>query len=181
MSQLLWIEMSATMVNRRWKILQKYWLKRSKGNPSKMKTGHELKIMIQNLIFGIHFFFQKYYFGHTTFLYLSRRSSWHHQSFFPNFTFSSRKSQNKQKLAKKITHFTIQFRSTILRTSTHLTFKIISFRNTAKSLSDFTNFPADMFLFGVGINIALHPFLTPNNCILEALWTQISLYFYISP
>ena len=57
-----------------------------------------------------------------------------HQSFF-NIRFSSRKSQSQQNLAKKITHFTIQFRSKtslILRTSTHLTLKIIYSRNTAK-------------------------------------------------
>ena len=71
--------------------------------------------MIQNAIF---FFFWKYYFEHTTFLYLSRRSSGHHQSFFFNSKFSSRKSQSQQNLAKKITHFTIQFRSKNL---THLT------------------------------------------------------------
>ena len=40
--------------------------------------------------------------------YLSRRFSGYHQSFF-NFRFSSRKSQSQQKLAKKITHFTIKF------------------------------------------------------------------------
>ena len=49
----------------------------------------------------------KYYFEHTTFLYSSTRSSGHDQ----NFRFSSRKSQSQQKLSKKITHFTIQFRS----------------------------------------------------------------------
>ena len=40
----------------------------------------------------LEFFFWKYYFGHTKFLYLSRRSSGYHQIFF-NFIFSSRKSQ----------------------------------------------------------------------------------------
>ena len=36
--------------------------------------------MIQNLIFAILVFW-KYYFGHTAFLYFSRRSNWHHQTF----------------------------------------------------------------------------------------------------
>ena len=61
------------------------------------------------------------YFRHATFLYSFKCSSGH-QSFF-NIRFSSRKSQSQQKLAKKITHFTIQFRSKtslILRTSTPL-------------------------------------------------------------
>ena len=55
----------------------------------------------------LEFFFGKYYFWHTTLLYLSRNSSGHHQSFFFNFRISVRKSQSQQKLAKKITHFTI--------------------------------------------------------------------------
>ena len=66
--------------------------------------------------------------------------------FFLNFRFSSRESQSQQKLAKKITHFTIQFPSTILWTSIHLKLKMIPSHNTVKSLSDFTNFPADMFV-----------------------------------
>ena len=48
-----------------------------------------------------------------------------------------------------------------LRTSTHLTLKIICSRNTTKNLSDFTNFQQTCLL---------HHFLTPKNCILEALW-----------
>ena len=64
--------------------------------------------MIQNLIFGIIFFDS------------SGRSSGHYQSFFFNFRFSSRKSQSQQKLAKKITHFTIQFRSKNLTHFTNL-------------------------------------------------------------
>ena len=39
--------------------------------------------------------------------------------------------------------------SLILPTSTQLTLKLICFRNTAKNLSHFINFPANMFLFGV--------------------------------
>ena len=63
-------------------------------------------INIQILIFGILFLI--YNFGHTTFFYSSAYSSAHYQNFFFNFRFSSRTSQNQQKLAKKITHFTIQ-------------------------------------------------------------------------
>ena len=43
--------------------------------------------------------------------------------------------------------------SHILRFSTHLTLKIICYRNTAKNLSDFTNFSANKFRFGVRKNI----------------------------
>ena len=83
--------MSATMVGQRQKIQKK--------NTSKFKISY------------LELFFWKYYYGHATLLYSSTRSSGHHQSFFLIFRFSSRKSQSQQKLAKKITHFTIQFRS----------------------------------------------------------------------
>ena len=63
--------------------------------------------MIQNLIFGI--IFLKILFRTYNVLYSCTRSSEHHQSCFLIFRFSSRKSQSQQKLAKKITHFTIQF------------------------------------------------------------------------
>ena len=75
--------------------------------------------MIQNLIF-IEFFFWKYYYGQATLLYSSTRSNGHHQSFFLIFRFSSRKSQSQQKLARKITHFTIQFYSKNLTHFTNL-------------------------------------------------------------
>ena len=69
--------------------------------------------MIQNLIFGILFLI-------TMFLYLLPRSTEHHQSCILIFTISSRKSQSQQNLAKKITHFTIQFRSKNLTHFTNL-------------------------------------------------------------
>ena len=159
-----WLKMSATMVGRQRKFFKKYWLKRPKANPSKMKTGPEYKwfkisylqfLFFENITSGI----QHFYISPDVPIDTTRRSNWHHQIFFLDFRFSSRKSQSQQKLVKKITHFTIQFRSTILRTATHLTLKIVSSRNTAKSLSDFANFPADMFLFGVRKNICTAPFL----------------------
>ena len=99
-----------------------------------------------------------------------------------NFRFSTRKCQSQQKLPKKITHFPIQFLKTslVLQTSAHLTLKIICSRNTAKKISSFTNFPVKMFLSGVKKDIALQYFLTPKNCTLEALWKQMSVYFFIS-
>ena len=112
--------------------------------------------MIQNLSFGI-LFLKKIISGIQRFHICPDAPKNIIRVFF-NFRFSCRKSQSQQKLAKKITHFTIQFHSTILRTSTHFTLKIMSSRNTAKSLSDFANFPADMFLFGVRKNICTAPF-----------------------
>ena len=71
------------------------------------------------------------------------------------FRFFSKKSQSQQKLAKKITHFTIQFRPKNLR-----------------------NFSANMFLFGVRKTFALHHSWTPKNCILEEFWKQRFACFF---
>ena len=65
------------------------------------------------------FFFWKYNFGHTAFLNMSTRCSGIIR-FFKNFRFSSRKSQSQQKLAKKFTHFAIQFHSKNLTHFTNL-------------------------------------------------------------
>ena len=91
--------------------------------------------------------------------------------FFLDFRFSSRKSQSQQKLAKTFTHFTIQFRSKDLMNLSSLDIENNIFScNTAKNLSHFTNFLANTFLFGFRKKaFALHHFLTPKNCILEAL------------
>ena len=122
-----------------------------------MKFGSKYKwLKISYLIF----FFWKYYFGHTTFLYSSRRSSGH-QSFFFDFRFSSRKYQNQQKLVTKITQCAV-----VLRTSTHLILKIICPCNTAKNLCEFANFLANKLLM-------------PKKCILEPFWKQMSV-LYIS-
>ena len=108
--------MLATMVGRRQKIYKKHWLKRPKAVP-KTKFGPKYKWF---KISYLELFFWKYYYGHATLLYSSTRSSGHHQSFFLIFRLSSRKSQSQQKLAKKITHFTIQFRSKNLTHFTNL-------------------------------------------------------------
>ena len=99
-----WKTMSATMVGWRQKIKKKHWLKCPKAFPQKMKFRAKYKWF---KISYLEFFLWKCYFGHTTFLYLSRRSSGHIRVFF-NSRFSRRKSQSQLKLGKKITHFTIQ-------------------------------------------------------------------------
>ena len=82
--------------------------------------------------------------------------------FLFDFRFSSRKPQSQQKLAKKIAHFIIQFRSkNILHftnlDSLHIENNMLS-HNTDKNRSDFKIF-ADMFLLGVRENIYTEPFL----------------------
>ena len=54
------------------------------------------------------------------FFFSSTASRGHYQRFFLNFRFSSRKFPSQQKLAEKITHFTIQFRSTTFIRFTNL-------------------------------------------------------------
>ena len=91
------------------------------------------------------YFFNNYIFVH---MFQSTSSKY----FFFNFRFSSRKSQSLQKIAEKVTYFTIQFcskTSLISRTSTHSTLKKYIFPAnifTAKNLSHFTNLPADIWL-----------------------------------
>ena len=99
-----WKTMSATMVGWRQKIKKKHWLKCPKAFSQKMKFRAKYKWF---KISYLEFFLWKCYFEHTTFLYLSRRSSGHIRVFF-NSRFSRRKSQSQLKLGKKITHFTIQ-------------------------------------------------------------------------
>ena len=105
-------------------------------------------------------FFWKYYFWHATFLYLFKCSSEHQSSF--NISFSSRKSQSQQKLAKKITHFTIQFFSKNLTRFRNLNSLVIE-NNMLPQHSQkpfwLKNFPANMFLFGARKNIWTAPFL----------------------
>ena len=70
--------------------------------------------------------------------------------------------QRTSKTSEKNTHFTIQFRSNNFVYFMNLSFlalKIISYRNAAKNLSYFTNFPANMFLIGVRKNICTALFL----------------------
>ena len=103
---------------------------------------------------------------------------------FLNFRFSSTKSQSQQKLAKKITHFTIQFCSKNLTHFTNLNSLDIEnnmLPQRGQKIFWLYKFSANMFLFGVWKIFVQHHFLTPKNCILEANWKQMSIYFYISP
>ena len=130
----------------------------------------------------LEFFFWKHYFRDTAFLYLSRCSSGHHQSFF---LISDVLSQSQQRLAKKVTNFLqysfAQKTSLISQTSTHLTLKIICSCNTGNNLSDFTDFPADMFLFGVRKDICTAPFLDAEELhSWSTLKANVCIFLYIS-
>ena len=159
---------------------KKHWLKRPKAVPQKTKFGPKFKWF---KISYLKLLFWKYFFGHTIFLYSSTRSSGHHQSFFLISDFlaeSLKTSKNYQKRSLILQYSFAQKASLILWTSTHLTLKIICFRNTAKNLLDFTtSFLVNMFLFGCRKNICTPPFLDAQNCILAVLWKQMSVYFCI--
>ena len=77
----------------------------------------------------------------------------------PEFVVENLKVNKNQR--KKITHFIMQFCSRNLTHFTNLNsfeMKIICLQNTAKKHPQFTNFPANMFLFGVTKNICPAPF-----------------------
>ena len=126
--------------------------------------------MTQNLIFGV--FLLKILFPAYSFFIFIYMFQWTSSKLFFDFRFSRTKSQRQQKLSIKITYFTIQFRSKHLTHFMNLNSLDIEnnmLRNTGKNLSQFTNFAANMFLFDVRKKFALHHFLAPKNCILEAL------------
>ena len=138
--------------------------------------------MIQNFIFGI-LFLKILFRSYNVFIFV-QKFQWTSSEFFLISDFlaeSLKDNKNQQKTSHILQYSFAQKTSLILRTSIHLTLKIICSHNIAKNLSDLTNFPADIFLCGVRKNILLHHFLTPKNCILEALWKQMSVYFYVSP
>ena len=108
--------MSTTMVGQRRKILELHWIKRPKTVLRKTKFGPENK------------------------WFKTSENKWFKTSYldFINFRFSGRKSQSQQKLAKKITHFEIQFRSKNLTHFRDLnSFNIIKIKscNTVKHLT----------------------------------------------
>ena len=95
--------------------------------------------------------------------------------FFFNFRFFSRKSQSQQKLSKKVTYFTIQFHSKNLIRFTNL--NSLDIENNMLSQHRQKPFWHCLVLEKT---FALHHFWTPKNCILEALWKQMSVCFCIS-
>ena len=100
-----WVKMLTTMVGRLEKIKKKkHWLKLPLAVSQKTKFEPDYKWFNSS---HLEFFFRKYYFGHTTFLRTFQGTS----SFFLVFRFSSRKSQSQEKLARKITYFSIRFNS----------------------------------------------------------------------
>ena len=137
--------------------------------------------MIQNLIFNVFFwkiFFRAYDFF--IFVHKFQRTSLLFFLTSDILAGSLKASKNYRKRSLILQSSFAQQTSLILWNSTHLTLKIISSCNTAKSLSDFINFPANMFLFEVRKNICTPSFLDAQNCIPEAFWKRMIVYLYIS-
>ena len=109
---------------------------------------------------------------------------WISSDFILNFRFSSRKSQSQQKLAKKITHFTIQFRSKNLTHFTNL--NSLDIENNMLSQHSqkpfwLYKFSANMFLFGVRKNICTPPFLDAQELhSWSTLKANVCIFLYIS-
>ena len=106
--------------------------------------------MIRNLIFVIPFL--KILFSHVPMDIIRL-------FFIPEFAAENlRANKNQRKRSLILQYSFVQKPSLILRISTLLKLKIICSQSTAKKLSQFTNFPAGMFLFVVRKNICAAPF-----------------------
>ena len=136
--------------------------------------------MIQNLIFDSNSFFGNIFSGVQL---QSTRSSGHHQSFFiPEFIAENPKANKNQPKRSLILQYSFaQKTSLILRISTLLKLKITCSQNTAKKLSQFTNFPANMFLFGVRKIIRSAPFPDAQELLSRStLKANVCIFLYIS-
>ena len=86
------------------KLTEKHWQKNPKAILTKTKFGPKYK-WFKYLIIGI--LFLKILFRANEGFIFVQTFQWIPFEFFFNFRFSSKKSQSQQKLAKKITHFTV--------------------------------------------------------------------------
>ena len=144
-------------------------------SPQKTKIGPYYKWF---KISYLEFFYWKCYFQHITFLYSFTCSSGHYKNFFFDFRFSGRKSESQQKLSIKITYFAMQFRSKNLIHFMNLNSLEIE-NNMLPFWLYYNFFSKHISIWCQKKTFALHHFVTPKNCILEALWKQISVYFCI--
>lgn len=110
------------------------------------------------------------------------KNKWFKSSYldFIYFRFFGRMSQNQRKLAKRITHFTIQFCPKNLTYFTKLSSLSIvkkSLSNTAKNLSHFTSFTANMFLVYIRKKIYTAPFLNARKLYPQSSWKSNTCIF----
>ena len=152
-----------------------------KALPQKSKVGPKYKWFKTSYL---QLFFWKYYFGPTISFIFVRTFQWTSSKFFYS-KFFSRKSQREQRLAKKksliLQYSFAQKISLILRTSTHLTLKIICSRNAAKKFSDFTNFQQTCFCLVSEKYLFSTISWRPRTAFLKQIESKCLYYFYISP
>ena len=100
----------------------------------------------------------------------------------PEFVAENLKANKNQRKRSLILQYSFaQKTSLILRISTLLKLKITCSQNTAKKLSQFTNFPANMFLFGVSKNIRTTPFPDVQELLSRrTLKANVCIFLYIS-
>ena len=90
-------------------------------------------------------------------------------------------NKNYQKASHILQYNFAQKTSLILQTSAHLSLKIICSRNTARSISGFTNFPVNMFLFGVRKDICTAAFLDAQELHSWSTFkANVCIFLYIS-
>ena len=136
------------------KLKKKHWLKRPKAVPQKTKLGPNInnsKSHIYNSFLKI--FFRAYNNSPNAPVDIIR------VFFIPEFVAENLKANKNQPKRSLILKYSFaQKTSLILQISTLLKLKITCSQNTAKTPSQFTNFPASMFLFGVRKSICTAPF-----------------------
>ena len=123
-----------------------------------------------------NYFFENIFSGVHTF-------SGHHQSIFiPEFIAENIKANKNQPKRSLILQYNfVQKASLFLRISTLLKMKITCSQNTAKKLSQITNFPTNMFLFGVRKIICTAPFPDAQELLSwSTLKANVSIFLYIS-
>ena len=135
--------------------------------------------MIQNLLFVILFskiFFRAYNLSPHVPVDIIR------VLFIPKFVAENLKANKNQPKRSLILKYSFaQKTSLILRISTLLKLKITCSQNTAKTPSQFTNFPASMFLFGVRKSICTAPFPDAQELLYwTTLKANVCIFLYIS-
>ena len=89
-------------------------------------------------------------------------------------------NKNYQKASHILQYNFAQKTSLILQTSAHLSLKIICSRNTARSISGFTNFSVNIFLFGVRKDICTAAFDAQELHSWSTLKANVCILLYIS-
>ena len=169
-----WVKMSA---NRRREIFLK---KHPKEVPRKRNLDQNIKNINDSKSRICNYFFENIILGVQL---NSTRFSGHHQNFFTaEFVAENLKANKNRRERSLILQYSFtQKTSLILWISTLLKLKTICSHNSAKKLSQFTNFPANIFPFGVRKNIWTAPFPDAQELLSwNTLKPNVCIFLYIS-